>query len=348
MNRVSSSINSVVVLAAGQGKRMKSDLPKVLHRVCGRPMLLHVLSAVAAVSAERTIVVLGHGYEQVIPHLPEGCEVALQHEQRGTGHAVLAAEALIPAGDMLVMPGDTPLVTGEVLAALVQEHRASNAVATVLTMDLDDPSGYGRVIRFPDGSVARIVEHRDAGEAQLAVREVNTGMYILPAPLALDILRTLGSDNDQGEIYLTDVVAGLRGLGERVGATLVADPRLVLGVNSPVELAEAEALMGARLKDEWMLAGCTFIDPTATTVEAGVRLSPGVTIHPYSTLAGDTSVGEGSEIGPCATLIDSQVGPACVLPHCFVRSSAVAAGTVLRPFTVLDGSPEAASAEASP
>ncbi len=340
---MSSPISSVVVLAAGQGKRMKSELPKVLHRVCGRPMLLHVLAAVQAVSAQRTIVVLGHGYEQVVPHLPPGCEVALQSEQRGTGHALLAAEAQIPSGDMLVVPGDTPLVTGDALAALLQEHRATNAAATVLTMTLDDPSGYGRVIRFPDGSVARIVEHRDANETELAVREVNTGMYILPAPLALEILRTVGTGNDQGEIYLTDVVAGLRRRGERVAASLVSDPRLVLGVNTPVELAEAEALLGERLKTERMLAGTIIIDPGSTIVDAGVKLAPGVIVRPFTTLSGGTSVGEGSEIGPSSTIIDTQVGPGCVLPHCYVRSAVLEPGTRLRPFTFLDGSSEASS-----
>jgi bifunctional UDP-N-acetylglucosamine pyrophosphorylase/glucosamine-1-phosphate N-acetyltransferase len=241
------------------------------------------------------------------------------------------------------VPGDTPLVTGDALAALVEEHEASNAVATVLTMVLDDPSGYGRVIRFPDGSVARIVEQRDANETELAVREVNTGMYILPAPLALEILRTVGSDNDQGEIYLTDVVAGLRSRGERVAASLIADPRLVLGVNSPVELAEAEAVLGERLKNEWMLAGATIIDPGSTTIEAGVTLAPGVVVRPFTTLAGDTSVGEGSEIGPSSTIIDAQVGPGCVLPHCYVRSAVLQPGASLRPFTLLDGSSKASS-----
>ena len=194
---------------------MKSELPKVLHSVCGRPMLLHVLAAAEAVAAERTVVVLGHGYEQVTPYLPHDCIVALQDEQKGTGHAVLAAAAHISEGDMLVVPGDTPLVTGEALEALVQGHQGSHAAATVLTMILEDPSGYGRVVRFPDGSVARIVEHRDANEAELAIHEVNSGMFVLPAPLALDILSTLGADNDQGEIYLTDVGRTPRPRGTR-------------------------------------------------------------------------------------------------------------------------------------
>lgn len=243
---MTSCIATVVVLAAGQGKRMRSRLPKVLHTVCGRPMLLHVLYATRAVEAERTVVVLGHGHEQVLPHLPPDCLVALQHRQLGTGHAVLAAAGQILPGPLLVLPGDTPLVTGEALRALVRDHAVLGAAATVLTMELDDPSGYGRVIRDSDGSLLRIVEHRDATPEELAVREVNSGMYVLPAPLALEILEQVGDYNDQGEIYLTDVIAGLRARGEKVAASRVADPTVVLGVNSREELAEAEALMMRR------------------------------------------------------------------------------------------------------
>jgi len=240
---VTSDIASVVVLAAGQGKRMKSTLPKVLHPVCGRPMLLHVLDAVRAVGAERVVVVLGHGHEQVRPHLPADCVVALQEQQLGTGHAVLAAAGQVLPGAMLVVPGDTPLVTGETLRALVRDHVRSGSLATVLTMELDDPTGYGRVVRDGDGSLVGIVEHRDATPEQRAIREVNSSMYVLPVPEAMDILRQVGSDNDQAEIYLTDVIAGLRARGAKVGASRVADPTLVLGVNSQAELAQAEALM---------------------------------------------------------------------------------------------------------
>ncbi len=340
---MNASISSVVVLAAGRGKRMNTELPKVLHRVCGRTMLEHVLEAARAVGAERTILVLGPLHKQVLPYVPQGCEVALQLEQRGTGHAVLSAEDKIPDGDMLVLPGDTPLITGEALAALVREHQASNAVATVLTMKLDDPTGYGRIVRFPDGSVARIVEDRDATEAELAIREVNSGMYILPAPLALEILHTVGTDNDQAEYYLTDVVAGLRRWGERVAASLVSDPQLVLGVNTPVELAGAEALLGQRIKTRWMEEGVILIDPASTTIEAGATLAPDVVVRPYTTVAGATTVEKGCDIGPCSTLVDTHVGPDSVLPHCYVRSAVLEPGTCLPPFTYMDVSPETLS-----
>jgi bifunctional UDP-N-acetylglucosamine pyrophosphorylase / glucosamine-1-phosphate N-acetyltransferase len=239
----SSYIATVVVLAAGQGKRMRSELPKVLHPVCGRPMLLHVLSAADQVAAERVVVVLGHGHTQVEPLLPPECRVALQEQQLGTGHAVLSAAEQILPGPFLVLAGDTPLITGDVLRALVDHHRRSGAGATVLTMDLPDPAGYGRVIRDESGDLIKIVEHRDATPAERQIHEVNSGMYILPAPLTLDILREVGSDNDQGEIYLTDVIAGLRRRGERVAAYRTVDASLVLGVNSREELALAEETM---------------------------------------------------------------------------------------------------------
>lgn len=243
---MSAQISSVVVLAAGQGKRMNSPLPKVLHQVCGLPMVLHVIAAARSVGAARVVVVLGHGHEQVRPHLPPDCVVALQEQQLGTGHAVLAAAAQILPGPMLVLPGDTPLVTGEALLALVRDHDRSGAAATVLTMELEDPTGYGRIVRDAAGSLLRIVEHRDATPEELAIREVNSSMYVLPAPQTLDILREVGPENDQQEIYLTEVISGLRQRGRRVAASKVADPTLVLGVNSPDELAEAERLMCRR------------------------------------------------------------------------------------------------------
>jgi bifunctional UDP-N-acetylglucosamine pyrophosphorylase/glucosamine-1-phosphate N-acetyltransferase len=235
---------------------MKSELPKVLHAVCGRPMLLYVLEAARAVGAERIVVVLGHGHQQVMPYLPADCAVALQDRQLGTGHAVLAAAGQILPGSLLVLPGDTPLVTGEALKALVHDHVCSGAAATVLTMDLDDPTGYGRIVRDDDGSLLRIVEHRDATPEELTIHEVNSGMYVLPVPLALQILEEVGTDNDQQEIYLTDVIAGLRARGEMVGASKVVEASLVLGVNSLDELEQAEAIMAHRQEGEKPTDGC--------------------------------------------------------------------------------------------
>jgi bifunctional UDP-N-acetylglucosamine pyrophosphorylase/glucosamine-1-phosphate N-acetyltransferase len=212
-------------------------------------MLLHVLDAARAVEPERMVVVLGHGHENVLPYLPPGCVVALQERQLGTGHAVLAAAAELLPGDMLVLPGDTPLVTGEALCSLVNDHTSSGAAATVLTMELDDPTGYGRVVRDDDGSVLRIVEHRDASESERAIREVNSAMYVLPVAESLEVLRGVGADNDQQEIYLTDVIAGLRERGRKVAASKITDPWLVQGVNTKEELAQMEAVMTQRRRN---------------------------------------------------------------------------------------------------
>jgi bifunctional UDP-N-acetylglucosamine pyrophosphorylase/glucosamine-1-phosphate N-acetyltransferase len=218
-------------------------------------MLLYVLEAARAVEPERIVVVLGYGHEQVEPHLPGDCVMALQDRQLGTGHAVLAAAGQIVPGPLLVLPGDTPLLTGDALRALVRDHVGSGATATVLTMELEDPTGYGRIVRAADGSVLRIVEQRDATPEELAIREVNSSMYVLPSAPALEILGQVGYDNDQREIYLTDVIAGLCARGERVAAAKVDDPSLVLGVNSQDELAQAEALMARRLAGQKQARG---------------------------------------------------------------------------------------------
>ena len=239
-------IAGACILAAGQGKRMKSDLPKVLHNVCDTPMLHYVLNAAKAVNPERIVVVLGHGAEQVRSHLPADCNVAIQKEQKGTGHALLSAAEQLPVGAVLVMPGDTPLITGEALQRFVAAHNEKRAVASVLTMILDDPAGYGRIVRGENCEILRIVEHRDASEEELAINEVNAGMYVLPIPEALEVLQTVGSENDQGEVYLTDVVAGLLAKGKKVEAWVIKDANLVLGVNSAEELAVAEYIMKAR------------------------------------------------------------------------------------------------------
>lgn len=222
---------------------MRSSLPKVLHPVCGRPMLSHVLTAASAVRAERVVVVLGYRHEQVRPYVPPDCVSVLQEQQLGTGHALLAAAGFLPPGEVLVLPGDVPLITGEVLKELTDEHARSGAAATVLTMELEDPAGYGRITRDEQGWVAGIVEQTDATPEQLTIQEVNTGIYVLPVPLVVDVLRGVGNDNSQGEIYLTDAIAGLRSRGLKVAAKRLADPVLALGVNSPEELAVAERVM---------------------------------------------------------------------------------------------------------
>ncbi|MCX8033188.1 MAG: NTP transferase domain-containing protein [Thermoleophilia bacterium] len=237
---------TVVVLAAGQGKRMRSDLPKVLHPVCGLPMLRHVLSAAESVAADRRVVVLGHRAEMVAPYVPASWLVALQDRPLGTGHALLAAESHILPGLVLVLPGDAPLLTGEVLRDFVETHRRSGASASVMTMVLDSPSGYGRILRDEEGWVAGIVEEGDATPEQREIKEVNAGVYVLPSSDTLALLRDIGTDNSQNEMYLTDVISALRAQGRKVSGVRLSDPTAAFGVNSREDLVVAEELMRRR------------------------------------------------------------------------------------------------------
>jgi len=242
---------AAVVLAAGMGKRMQSDLPKVLHRAHGRTLVEWVLDAVRDVGIERIIVVVGHEADRVRAELAAaGVEFVLQEPQLGTGHAVQQAAPLLARhqGDVVVLCGDTPLLRSETLQALHRVHVETGAAATVLTAEFTDPTGYGRVLRAADGSVLRIVEHRDASESERRVREINSGLYVFSGPLLFEALGKVRADNAQGEYYLTDTLEILRRAGRRVSAYRCADPREVLGVNDPEQLREVEEFLEQRIR----------------------------------------------------------------------------------------------------
>jgi bifunctional UDP-N-acetylglucosamine pyrophosphorylase/glucosamine-1-phosphate N-acetyltransferase len=240
---------AAVILAAGQGKRMKSDLAKVLHLIQGLPLITYVIRAARDAGCQRVIVVVGHQREQVIKTLQhEAVEFAVQDQQQGTAHALAQArEALSDyRGDLLVLAGDTPLLTGQTLRRVLDTHRLSGAQATVLTAELDDPGGYGRILRTPDGLLDSIVEEKDAGPVEMGIREINTGAYCFRAPLIFDVIGQIDRENRQGEFYLTDAIAILRARGMSVAALMARDWREVLGVNSTGQLAEAERIMVSR------------------------------------------------------------------------------------------------------
>jgi len=339
-----------IVLAAGQGTRMRSARPKPLHYLCGRPMLAHVLEALADLPLTRTVVVVGHGAERVIKRLPELAPVAIapslefveQRVQRGTGDAVsvgltaLAHDDVDDTATAVVMPGDTPLVRPETISALVAAHEAAGDAATVLTARVPDPTGYGRVIRAKDGRVSHIVEHGDASPAERAGDEVNTSMYCFRLELLAPSLRRLSPDNVQGEYYLTDVIGVLRSTGHSVGALALDDPVEVLGVNDRVQLAEAEAELRKRTNRRWLLAGVTMVDPGRIAIDVTVELAPDVTLFPGATLQGATSIGAGSEIGPDAQLVDSVVGAEAVVHHTVARQARVGDGARIGPFAALE------------
>lgn len=326
----------VVVLAAGQGTRMRSTLPKVLHPLAGRPLIGWVLDALAAAAApDQTVVVLGHGADEVSPRLPAGTRVAMQHVRRGTGDAARAGlHALDPSCDTVVIAcGDTPLLSGAVVRSLVDAHAAGDAAATMLTAELPDAGAYGRVVRDDSGAVRRIVEARDATPDELAIREFNAGLYVCRVDALRAALDGLDDDNAQGELYLTDAVAGIEG---GLGAVIADGAEVAAGVNDRVDLAACEAVIQGRLRRELMLAGVTMPDPSAVYLDADVVVEPDAVLWPGTHLRAGTRVGAGAQVGPdvvatgsvlgagcrvrSAHLVDAEVGEACeVGPFAYLR-----------------------------
>ncbi len=340
---------SAVVLAAGEGTRMRSTRPKPLHRLCGRPMVLHVLDALAELDVDRVVVVVGHRGEWVgktlMEHAPKSMEIQLveQAEQRGTGDAAAVGLTGLPDDtgldgdeeDVVVLPGDTPLLRPPTLAALVRHHRAHDAGATLLTADIADAAGYGRVVRARDGQVVKVVEDRDATDEERAITEVNTSIYCFRRGLLAPSLRRLTPANQQGEYYLTDVVKVLHQAGYRVEAVTVADPMEAAGVNDRAQLAIAEAELRDRINERWMRRGVTMWDPERTYVDADVELATDVVLLPGAILRGGCRVGEGSEIGPDTTLTDTVVGDRVEIRHSTATEATVGADATVGPFAVL-------------
>jgi len=338
---------SAVVLAAGHGTRMRSARPKPLHRLCGRPMILHVLDALAELPLTRVVVVVGHRAEWVtktlIEHAPPGMAIEFveQVEQRGTGDAMSVALTGLPDeedgedGDVVILPGDTPLLRPGTLAHLVQAHRDTDDAATLLTAILDDPTGYGRVVRGRDDAVARVVEHGDATDEQLEVCEVNTSMYCVKRSVLAPSLRRLSPANAQGEYYLTDVVEVLYEAGHRVGSVVVEDTMEVAGVNDRAQLAVAEAELRDRINERWMRRGVTMWDPVNTYIDVDVVLATDVVLLPGVILQGNCVVGEHAELGPDTRLVDTTVGEGAVITSSVCRRSAIGPDARIGPFSVL-------------
>jgi bifunctional UDP-N-acetylglucosamine pyrophosphorylase / glucosamine-1-phosphate N-acetyltransferase len=334
----------VIVLAAGEGTRMRSATPKVLHVIAGRSLIGHVLEAASTVDPAHVIVVIGHGRDQVLDHLEEVApwvDTVVQEEQRGTGHAVrialsalASADALTPA-PIVVLSGDTPLLTGATVRRLVDAQVSAGSAATLLTAVLPDPTGYGRIVRAHDGSVEAIVEHRDASEEVLALDEINAGMYAFDPVRLAPVLEQLTTANDQGEEYLTDAIGILRAQGHPVSGMVVDDSDEILGVNDRVQLAEAAALMRDRINDRWMRAGVSMLDPRSTWIDVDVDLAQDVTLLPQTVLRGPTSVASGARIGPGTTLISCEVGEGATLVHTWGELAVIEAGASVGPFTYL-------------
>jgi bifunctional UDP-N-acetylglucosamine pyrophosphorylase/glucosamine-1-phosphate N-acetyltransferase len=335
-------------MAAGHGTRMRSARPKPLHRLCGRPMILHVLDALAELPVTRVVVVVGHRAEWVtktlIEHAPPGMAIEFveQVEQRGTGDAMSVALTGLPDeedgedGDVVVLPGDTPLLRPGTLARLVRAHRATDDAATLLTAVLDDPTGYGRVVRGRDDSVARVVEHGDATEEELGVHEVNTSIYCFRRSVLAPSLRRLSPANAQGEYYLTDVVGVLYEAGHKVGSVVVEDTMEVAGVNDRAQLAIAEAELRDRINERWMRRGVTMWDPERTYIDVDVVVEPDVVLLPGVILQGSCVIGTHAEIGPEVHLVDTVVGEGARVASSVCRRARIGADARIGPFAVLE------------
>ena len=328
---------ATVILAAGKGKRMKSRLPKVLHRVCGRPMIWHVLSAVRALRPDRILVVVGHGGDEVRRAVGEDVEVVFQEEQLGTAHALLQAEGPLRGfpGEILVLCGDTPLIRSTTLADLVARHRSRGAAATLATARLEDPTGYGRVLRGPAGEVRGIREEKDATGSERGIREVNAGIYCFGTGELFELLAGLTPDNQQGEFYLTDVVGRMVERGLVVADYALEDPEEILGVNDRRQLALVEGIMRRRILERLMLEGVTVVDPGATYVDAGVRVGHDTVLYPFTFLEGETEIGAECHIGPGVRLVDSRVGDRVTVQYSVVLESVIEEASQVGPFAHL-------------
>jgi len=325
-----------IVLAAGKGTRMKSRKPKVLHPVCGKPMIQYAIRAAQVSGAEKTVLVIGHGAESVKNYLGEQVLYAVQEEQLGTGHAVQCAFSALPEGDELILVtyGDMPLLTEETLQVLVQTQKNNSGPMTMVTMISDDPKGFGRIIRGQDSSVVAIVEEVQCTSEQLLIRELNVGAYCFDATWLKNAVQRLPL-SPKGEYYLTDVVGIAVQDGLRVDAITVDDNNEALGINTRVHLAEAEALMRKRILEKWMLAGVTVIDPASTYVEDSVSIGMDTILQPNTFLRGKTVIGENCVIGPNTIISDCQVGNDCVILAVVMEKAVVEDGVDMGPFARL-------------
>src|SRR4051812_48156803 len=331
---------TVIVLAAGEGKRMKSATPKVLHPLLGRTLVGHVLAAAEAARAEHTIVVVGHKADQVIAHLAEIAPAArpvLQAQQNGTGHAVrIALEATPDAtGTVVVLNGDVPLLRPETVEALVAAHEQAGTGATVLAAEVADPSGLGRIVRDGDGNLERIVEERDATPAQRALREINAGIYAFDAARLREALSKLSIDNDQGEEYLTDVFGLLAAVGHSIGVFVAPDAQETLGCNDRAELAGLRALLRDRINTGWMRSGVSILDPATTWIDVTVTLAPDAVVDQNTQLQGATGVAAGAVIGPDTTLVDTTVGEGATVLRAHAVGAEIGPAATVGPYSYL-------------
>ena len=326
--------NYAILLAAGKGTRMKSDLPKVMHKVAGITMLEHVFRSVSAIKPEKTVTVIGHKADLVREVLAGQSEFVLQTEQLGTGHAVMMAEEQLSNldGQTLVIAGDTPLITGESLSNLISHHVRHKNIATILTAEAENPFGYGRIIRNKHDEVTKIVEQKDATDFEQLVKEINTGTYVFDNRRLFEALQNITTDNAQGEYYLTDVIGIFKEAGEKVGAYKLHDFDESLGVNDRVALATAEKVMRHRITTQHMINGVSFTNPEATYIDVDVQLAPEVVVEANVTLKGQTSIGQATVLSNGTYIVDSTIGANAVITQSMIEESVIADEVTVGPY----------------
>lgn len=334
-----SRLDYVIVLAAGEGTRMKSATPKVLHTIAGQSLLGHVLTAVEVLAPAEIRVAVGSGRELVTEHLAKTSPLAIpvfQEHRGGTGHAVqLALAGAEVKGTVLIVAGDTPLLSSQTLRQLIAAHNEGGFAATVLTAELPDPTGYGRIVRADNGDLLKIVEERDADDFEKDIEEINSGVYVFDLSILHRVINQLTDDNAQGELYLTQVIEIMRAEGDRVVPILTPDAVEILGVNDRVQLAECAAIMRDQINDSFMRAGVSMIDPTTTWIDTTVKIAADVTIHPGTALHGSTVISEGAVIGPRTTLVDCDVFGNATVIESYCIGATIGEGASVGPFTYL-------------
>ncbi len=328
---------AAVILAAGLGKRMKSKIPKVLHKICGRSIGEYIIEQVNKLEVDRKVVIIGRQGDKIRRQFGDELEYVEQREQLGTGHAALQAEKVLGdfEGDALILPGDTPLLTSETLRMLIKRHRGKNAVATLLTAKMSDPTGYGRIVRNFDGSVRRIVEEKEASLAEKGILEVNVSIYCFKSEELFQALKQISPDNEQGEYYLTDVIEVFTKENLPVEAIQAEDGKETMGINTRIQLAEARKILQRRILDELMLGGVSIVDPESTYIDGGVIIGQDTIIYPSTIIERGTVIGEDCIIGPSAHLIAAKIGDRAIIRSSTIVDREIRADTVVGPYAYL-------------
>ncbi|MDO5398154.1 MAG: bifunctional UDP-N-acetylglucosamine diphosphorylase/glucosamine-1-phosphate N-acetyltransferase GlmU [bacterium] len=323
-----------VILAAGMGTRMKSAMPKVLHKVCGKALCKWVIDASKEAGADKVVTIIGHKADMVRPQIENDTEIAVQAEQKGTGHAVMQAAEFIKEanGSVVILNGDTPLITAETIGKAIKFHDESGNQATVITAILDDATGYGRIVRNAEGNVVKIVEHKDATEEERKINEINSGMYVFDAASLVYALGKLQPNNAQGEYYLTDTLEILLSAGKKIGAYAIENNDEIRGINNRIQLNEAETIMRERINRYHMTEGVTMINPSTAYIEAGVRIGRDTIIDANVELKGNTVIGEGCEIGQGSRIENAVIGNGVNIMSSVILDSEIGSNTNVGPF----------------